>query len=120
MVRYRTMAELKPYTLIDSWTTAYGISGDVTFGGYQSTLTSSDTLGLCRYTSHGCVLILHDKLRTHPVIAHAVLWHEFAHAAAYYEHDHQCQEHNSEWRKWLWKRPLLALIDTFAPSPSLL
>ncbi len=112
------MSQLDAEKWISKWNAEYPIVGDVSFVGYQDlgTRTSGKTI----YTLGYPQILLHTALRSHPVWALSVLWHEYAHCAAYYDNDRHGQQHNEKWRGWLWKKPILALINTFAPAPSLL
>ena len=112
------MPQFHPSKLIAEWRAEYPIVGPIVWDGYDDLGTS--TLGVTRYPPTDYPhIILHLALMNHPIWAHSVLWHEFAHAAADYEYG-STQAHGPEWRAWLWKKPILALINTFAPAPSLL
>lgn len=65
--------------LID-WAMADGIDpGKMKFEGYD--FTSKGTLGYCQLDRNGISHIhLNEKLKHHPILAKATLWHEYCHA----------------------------------------
>ena len=103
--------------LITEWRAEYPAVGSIEWTGYED--LGDSTLGVTRYPAGSAPRIsLHIALEGHPIWSRAVLWHEFAHVAA--DYGGHAEAHGSEWRGWLWRKPLLALIDMFAPEPRLL
>lgn len=101
-------------SLLNRWSRDFSISWPVVFDGYQP----MTALGRCRYAKSSNRVTLHPNLKGHPLIIKAVLWHEFAHHAR-----HSIDGgtgHDEAFRAWHWKKPMLALIDVFLPSPSLI
>jgi len=109
------MSQLDASELISQWRSEYPIVGPITWDGYED--LGASTLGVTRYPAgDNPHIALHNALRYHPIWAKSVLWHEFCHAAADYEYGHTVA-HGSKWRQWMRKKPILALINMFAPEP---
>lgn len=112
------MSPLDASGMISKWQREYPIVSHVDWKGYEN--LGASTLGITRYDLDMTPAIsLHTKLENHPIWAMSVLWHEFAHAAAYYESGTP-QAHGDKWKGWLWKKPILALINCLCPEPKLL
>lgn len=104
--------------MIRKWQREYPVVSHVEWAGFEN--LGASTLGITRYDLDMTPSIsLHSALENHPIWAMSVLWHEFAHAAAYYESGTP-QAHGDKWKGWLWKKPILALINCFCPEPKLL
>lgn len=111
-----TVAYDQCMTMLREWTNEYPV-GIIRFVGFED--LGSKTLGVTRYNSTP-EIALNDVLSSHPIWMRVVLWHEFAHCAAYYEASKVGQGHGEKFRAWQWKKPLLALLDLICPQPSLL
>ena len=111
------MPQLDASGMIAEWTAEYPIVGDIVFDGY--TISGTKTYAQTSYPDVPHIA-LNTRLMSHPVWGLACLWHEYAHAAAYYENARKGQQHNDKWRGWLWKKPILAILDHICPALVLL
>lgn len=100
---------------LENWTKEYELDFCPWFAGYVH-YSDATTMGKCYYHEwhwqYYNAINIKVKFVGRSLATKAILWHEFCHHRDCIEngcHDH-CTEH---FKKYLWEKPLLALIDTF-------
>lgn len=101
--------------LLQLWACEYAIKKPIVWRGYN---LSGTTLGRTYYYPADYSIYLNCKLVRHDIIAKAVLWHEFCHCAV--RNAEIIESHGNNFNKWLFKKPILAIIDKLSPNAGLL
>lgn len=102
---------------LDLWNIEYGLKDYSLFEGYAN-FDEYRTLGKIyfgRDIGDSNRIVIKNKFVGRSLATKAILWHEFCHhrdCIVNNCHDH-CQKY---FKKYLWEKPLLALIDVFLPA----
>ena len=108
--------ELNLKKQVEEWGKEYGVYYDDIHPTY--TWIDNHTLGVTlfksgyNYIDRSCIIKITDVFIDHPVASKAVLWHEFCHAEVWIK-DGKTEGHGDKWNGRLWRKPILALLDTF-------
>lgn len=103
---------------LESWTKEYDLKFSPWFAGYVQ-YSDSRTMGKCYFHdfhNHNYNTInIKVKFVGRNLATKAILWHEFCHHRDCVVND--CHDHCTKYfKKYLWEKPLLALIDLFLPA----
>ena len=101
------------------WVKEYGLKFEPYFMGYVQYPDDPSCMGKCYFhtKNEGYYNSINIKLKFvgRSIATKAILWHEFCHHRDCIVNN--CHDHCTKYfRKYLWEKPLLALIDTFLPA----
>jgi len=103
---------------LDLWNKEHDLTFPSYFEGYVN-FDDSTTLGKIYYRCHPSgeynQIVIKNKFVGRSLATKAILWHEFCHHRDCIEN--ACHDHCTKYfKKYLWEKPLLALIDAFLPA----